>query len=133
MTGFIIWLLLSLALAAVALGLAYRREPLQRSTLILGGALLLYSLLTGPFIWLLFLWLLFAGLAVLNLADFRRENITAPLLRMYRTMVPDMSDTEREALDAGTVWWEGELFTGRPDWSRLTSLPAPSLTEAEQA
>ncbi|MGI9329347.1 MAG: acyl-CoA dehydrogenase, partial [Gammaproteobacteria bacterium] len=42
-------------------------------------------------------------------------------------------DTEREALDAGTVWWEGELFTGRPDWSRLTSLPAPSLTEAEQA
>ena len=133
MTGFIIWLFLSLALAAVALTLAYRRETLQHSTLILGGALVLYSLLTGPFLWLLFLWLLFAGLAALNLTDFRRENITAPLLRMYRTMVPEMSDTEREALDAGTVWWEGELFTGRPDWSRLTSLPAPSLTEAEQA
>ncbi len=133
MSGFITWLFLSLALAAVALTLAYRRETLQRSTLILGGALLLYSLLTGPFIWLLFLWLLYAGLAALNLTEFRRENITAPLLRVYRTMVPEMSDTEREALDAGTVWWEGELFTGRPDWSQLTSLPAPSLTEAEQA
>jgi acyl-CoA dehydrogenase len=133
LSGFITWLFLSLALAAVALTLAYRRETLQRSTLILGGALLLYSLLTGPFIWLLFLWLLYAGLAALNLTEFRRENITAPLLRVYRTMVPEMSDTEREALDAGTVWWEGELFTGRPDWSQLTSLPAPSLTEAEQA
>ena len=53
---------LAIVLAGVALTLAYRREGLRQSTLILGGALLLYSLLTGPFAWLLLLWLLYAGL-----------------------------------------------------------------------
>ena len=134
MTGFIYWLVLTLLLFGVATALAYRREDLRSSTLTLGIALFIYSLISGSwFLWLALLWVLFAGLLALNFEDFRRERITAPLLRMYRTMVPEMSDTEREALDAGTVWWEGELFTGRPDWSRLTSLPAAKLTAEEQA
>ena len=132
--GFIYWLVLTLLLIGVATALAYRREDLRSSTLTLGIALFIYSLISGSwFLWLALLWVLFAGLLALNFEDFRRERITAPLLRMYRTMVPEMSDTEREALDAGTVWWEGELFTGRPDWSRLTSLPAAKLTAEEQA
>ena len=48
-------------------------------------------------------------------------------------MLPSMSDTEREALEAGTVWWDGELFTGRPDWTKLLSAKAPQLTAEEQA
>ena len=133
MTGIIYWLVLTGLLFGVAITLAYRREELRTSTLTLGVALFIYSLISGSWLlWLVVLWLLFAGIVALNFEDFRRERFTAPMLRMYRTMVPEMSVTEREALDAGTVWWEGELFTGRPDWSRLTSLPASSLTEQEQ-
>jgi acyl-CoA dehydrogenase len=48
-------------------------------------------------------------------------------------MLPSMSDTEREALEAGNVWWDGELFSGMPDWDRLMSFPAPQLSPEEQA
>ncbi|MDE2258876.1 MAG: acyl-CoA dehydrogenase [Betaproteobacteria bacterium] len=58
--------------------------------------------------------------------------ITAPLFRAYRKMLPPMSDTEREALEAGTVGWEGELFRGHPNWQKLLDLPAPRLTPEEQ-
>jgi acyl-CoA dehydrogenase len=48
-------------------------------------------------------------------------------------MLPPLSRTEREALEAGTVWWDGELFTGKPDWDRLLAMPGPKLTDEEQA
>src|SRR5690606_19893581 len=48
-------------------------------------------------------------------------------------MLPSMSRTEQEALEAGNVWWEGELFSGAPTWSKLRSLPPPRLTDEEQA
>jgi acyl-CoA dehydrogenase len=44
-----------------------------------------------------------------------------------------MSSTEREALEAGTVWWDGELFSGKPDWSKLRAIPPPRLSAEEQA
>ena len=47
-----------------------------------------------------------------NLTEVRREKLTKPLLKVYRQMLPSMSDTEREALEAGNVWWDGELFSG---------------------
>jgi acyl-CoA dehydrogenase len=59
--------------------------------------------------------------------------LTKPFLRTYRRLLPAMSDTEREALEAGTVWWDGELFTGRPDWTRLLAAKAPKLSQEEQA
>ena len=68
-----------------------------------------------------------------NLIEFRREKITKPLLAIYRKMLPSMSDTEREALEAGNVWWDGELFSGMPQWDRLMSYPAPKLSDEEQA
>ncbi len=58
--------------------------------------------------------------------------LTAPLFRAYRRMLPPMSDTEREALEAGTVGWEGQLFSGQPDWQSLLDEPAPHLTPEEQ-
>jgi acyl-CoA dehydrogenase len=128
------WCLWTAALAGVAVTLAYRRVDLATSTLVLGFTLLVYSLFGPGFLpWKLFLWVLFGGLLLLNAGDFRRERLALPLLRFYRTVVPQLSDTEREALEAGTVWWDGELFTGSPDWSRLMALPAPALTPEEQA
>ena len=61
------------------------------------------------------------------------QTITRPIHRWARTALPRLSETEREALNAGEVWWEAELFSGNPDWSRLTATPAPQLTEAERA
>ncbi|MCE7902347.1 MAG: acyl-CoA dehydrogenase [Gammaproteobacteria bacterium PRO9] len=134
MVEFLIWLVWSLALVAVGLTLAYRRVDLPASTLVLGLALVVYSLFgAGWLIWKLLLWLLFAGLVVLNSVNFRRERLTLPMLRFYRTVVPSISDTEREALEAGTVGWDGELFSGMPDWGRLMALPPPHLTAEEQA
>ena len=48
-------------------------------------------------------------------------------------MLPSMSQTEKEALEAGTVWWDGELFTGKPEFEKLLASKAPQLTAEEQA
>ena len=63
----------------------------------------------------------------------RKGWITAPLLSFYTKLLPPLSDTERTALEAGTVGFEGELFSGKPDWDQLLSLPKPQLTAEEQA
>ncbi len=70
---------------------------------------------------------------ILNAGLLRRTLITAPVLKVLRGILPQMSQTEREALEAGTVWWEGELFSGQPDWARLHGLPVPRLSDEEQA
>ena len=62
----------------------------------------------------------------------RRSLLAAPALRVFRKVLPPMSQTEREALEAGTVWWDGELFSGRPHWRRLLDVPRASLTPDEQ-
>ena len=59
--------------------------------------------------------------------------ITGPLLRMFKKVSPKMSQTEREAIDAGSVWWDGELFSGKPKWKKIRSLKLPELTAEEQA
>ncbi len=59
--------------------------------------------------------------------------ISRPFLRTYLRALPSMSATERDALEAGTVWWDGELFSGQPDWRRLAAMPAPRLSAEEQA
>ena len=62
----------------------------------------------------------------------RRVLLTAPLRGVFRKIMPRMSPTEQAAIDAGTVWWDAELFAGKPDWRRLLETPAPSLTAEEQ-
>jgi acyl-CoA dehydrogenase len=79
-------------------------------------------------------WTAWAAAAlVLNVPGLRRALVMRPLFRMFRAKLPPLSRTEREALEAGTVWWDGELFSGRPDWRKLLELPAASLTDEEQA
>lgn len=134
MSSFIIGMFWLLLFVGGGIYLAYNRASLFGSTIAAGGALLAYSYFgSGSVLWLLLLWLLFAGIAVLNATEFRREKITRPALKIYRTMLPSMSDTEREALEAGNVWWDGELFSGMPEWSRLMSFPPPKLSAEEQA
>src|SRR5882762_1466530 len=64
---------------------------------------------------------------------FRREFITKPIFSWARGVLPPMSDTEREALEAGDVWWDADLFTGNPDWSKLLGHAPATLTPEETA
>lgn len=70
---------------------------------------------------------------LLTLKPLRRALVTRPVLATFRAILPEMSQTERDAIEAGTVWWDAELFSGRPDWKRLRAAPAPQLTPEEQA
>jgi len=65
--------------------------------------------------------------------NWRLKWLSAPLMKLFRKVTPTMSRTEQEALEAGSVWWDGELFSGKPHWNKLLSLPAPKLSKEEQA
>ncbi|MDG2519087.1 acyl-CoA dehydrogenase [Lysobacter soli] len=69
----------------------------------------------------------------LLLPQFRLPFITKPLLGFYTKILPPLSETERVALEAGTVGWEGQLFSGKPDWDVLHNQPRPTLSADEQA
>ncbi len=69
----------------------------------------------------------------LLIPQIRKPLITTPLLGFYTKLLPPLTDTERTALEAGTVGFEGELFSGKPDWNQLLDLPKPVLTAEEQA
>jgi acyl-CoA dehydrogenase len=71
--------------------------------------------------------------AVLNVPAIRRKAFTDRVLAIYRRILPDMSQTEKEAIDAGTVWWDADLFSGKPDWDKLLAVRAPRLSAEEQA
>jgi len=76
-----------------------------------------------------------AGLAalVLGLPLLRRPLVSAPVMRHVRGILPTMGDTERIALEAGTVWWDGDLFSGDPDWKKLLDFKPQALSERERA
>ena len=134
MSGLIVSLLWLLLFLGGGIYLAYKRIDLRTSTIAAGIAVLAYWIFgDGAVLWKLVLTLLFGLMVIPNLIDVRREKITRPLLDVYRKMLPSMSDTEREALEAGSVWWDGELFSGMPQWDRLMSFPAPKLSAEEQA
>jgi acyl-CoA dehydrogenase len=127
----IAWLALFMA---VLLILTYRRMSLGSTTAALMLPLGAYWLLGSTPDWwkwvLTFPWVL---LLLLNARPLRVAFVTRPFMKAYRKLLPSMSATEREALDAGTVWWDGELFTGGPDWRKLMAAKVPSLRAEEQA
>lgn len=132
MLAALLWFLLFILVLAA---LAYRRVPLTASTAVLAAYLLVYSLFGGGgLVWDAACWALFGLIAApLNLTGLRRQWLTRPVLNVYRKITPDMSDTERAALEAGGVWWDGDLFTGKPDWDKLLAVPRPRLSEEERA
>jgi acyl-CoA dehydrogenase len=128
----LIWILATIFVLAAA---AYFRAPGWTWALAAGVSLAgltvrgaLSPAVTGS------LWtLLIVASALLLIAPLRRVLLSDPLLGWFRRVLPAVSQTEQEALDAGTVWWDGELFSGRPDWGKLLSIPKPVLTAEEQA
>lgn len=72
------------------------------------------------------------GGATLAVPGIRRPFLSKPVLNIFKKILPAMSETERDALESGTVWWEGELFSGRPAWNKLLAYPKPQLTAEEQ-
>ncbi|WP_250460831.1 acyl-CoA dehydrogenase [Microbulbifer litoralis] len=67
------------------------------------------------------------------MSDLRKKWITRPLLNLIRKVLPPISDTEREAMEAGEVWWDAELLSGKPDWEQLLNMGPPELSEEERA
>lgn len=73
-----------------------------------------------------------ALVVLLGVSDIRRNLITKPIFGIFKKILPPLSDTEREAMEAGDVWWDGELFKGKPDWNKLHAIPKAQLSAAEQ-
>ena len=127
-----LWWLTSIALI---LTLAYLRSPARIWVPALAIWILFSSFsgtLSAPAA-LLDLLLLAIIAAPLFLHDLRRSLISDKLLVLFRKLLPEMSETERIALEAGTVWWDSELFSGKPNWNRLQSTPPAHLNADEQA
>lgn len=113
--------------------IAYRQSG-ARAAVFLVAFCLVVTMFSGGSLWLVLLLFLAGSLLFLvAVSDVRRRYLTAPLFKRMAVAVPEMSQTEREALEAGTVWWDGDLFSGRPDWHKLRGFPAPALSEPEQA
>ena len=63
----------------------------------------------------------------------RQNLLTRPIFAFARKVMPALSDTEREALEAGDVWWDGDLFSGAPDWKKFLALKPAALSAEERA
>lgn len=125
-------MVLSIIATLVLIGaLFYHRVTLSKSSIIL---LLWTVALSLADFWTP--WLLLPLLIILlpfNLPSMRRSMFSKPALHRFQQVMPPMSRTEKEAIDAGTTWWEGDLFRGKPDWEKLHHYPQPRLSAEEQA
>ncbi|MFT4652515.1 MAG: acyl-CoA dehydrogenase [Kangiellaceae bacterium] len=122
------WFLIFMAAFGVV---AYQRYTLTTSVAILTATMVVGTIFGS--IGLLG-WIMFALVTVpIAYKPFRIDFISTKLLAFYNSVTPDLSSTEQEAIDAGTVWWDGDLFSGRPDWQKLHAIAQPKLTSDEQA
>lgn len=128
----LLWLVILVIGAAY---MAHRRIAAVPALAVLAAYVLLMGIFSHAPGWLLaILWLMLAAKAALVLLpDVRRRVFSGPLFGWFKRTLPPMSQTEREAIDAGTVWWDGELFSGRPNWNTLLDYPKVELTAEEQA
>jgi acyl-CoA dehydrogenase len=123
-----------LALALVIVLVAYHRLSLAIFTALAATALVAVGLAgANATATIVAAVLLALGTLPLLITPLRQPLITAPLLRFYTKILPPLSDTEKTALEAGTVGFEGELFSGMPKWEQLLAQPKPTLTAEEQA
>ncbi len=128
------WFLFTIGTLALIWTLAYQGAGATVWMSVFGAGLVSVSLITHiPWYLSLPLWLIATALVLfLGVPAIRRRFITARLLRQFRKVVPKMSQTEKEALEAGSVWWDAELFSGRPDWEKLLHTPRGQLSQPEQ-
>ncbi|MDH3379584.1 MAG: acyl-CoA dehydrogenase [Gammaproteobacteria bacterium] len=128
----LIWIIL---IFAVLVAVARMRAPIWVWTAVAGGFLLVTTVMgVLPGIVVAIAWVVVVGLGVLfNMEELRLRYISGPVLGRIRAILPPISATEREAIEAGTVWWDAALFQGDPQWRQLLDVPAPQLTVEEQA
>ena len=127
--------ILTLLAALIATGAcAYHRSSLRTWAIATVITTVVVGLVAGA-PWTTFILVVIElAIAVPLLMDgFRRKQISAPLLKMFAKVTPKLSETEQTALEAGTVGFEGELFSGKPDWHELLKQPKPELSVEEQA
>jgi acyl-CoA dehydrogenase len=125
---------ITLLFIGAVLFLAYRRLSLLAFSVTFTILLAAYTVFGDPAgLWKGFLWVMLASLWALNIRPLRKAIITRPFMKAYLRLLPAMSQTEKEALEAGTVWWDGELFTGAPNWEKLLAAKPPQLSAEEQA
>lgn len=82
------------------------------------------------FTWLAYLLVISLGFLFLN--RFIRRFISGTIFKIFKKVIPPISSTEQMAIDAGTVWWDGDLFSGKPDFNKLINFPDPKLTKEEK-
>ena len=114
--------------------LAYFRVALLISTagyaVLISAALYVHGV--GPFGWIVAAIIFLVMAVPLNVLPLRRALFSSPAFGIFRKIMPAMSDTEREAIEAGTVWWDAQLFSGKPDWHMLLASSKPTLTQEER-
>lgn len=116
----------------VIVGLAYLYAPLWIWTLTFLLSLMALHIAGSLSLWVaFFLWAMFAILCIMNISAIRTFLLTGHAYKLFQKILPMISRTEQEAIDAGEVWWEAQLLQGRPHWENLLSLPKPSLTKEE--
>jgi len=127
----VLWLLLFVVLC---LALAWRKDDLKTTSIAFGAFAVIYLMFGGSFGHFLILAVVLAAILVpLNLPSMRQEWLTRPALGYFRKVLPPLSDSERIALEAGTVSWDAQLFSGAPQWNRLRAIPEARLSPEEQA
>ncbi|MEE3879604.1 acyl-CoA dehydrogenase FadE [Vibrio sp. YYF0003] len=125
-------ILLSIVAMTIVLGITlYHRMSLVKSVSLLTAAMLVLTIAgSAGFIgWAIYI----LAIAVFAVSGIRQSLISRKALAVFKKVLPAMSQTEKEALDAGTVWWEAELFKGKPEWKKLHAIQTPKLSAEEQA
>ncbi|PMG43471.1 acyl-CoA dehydrogenase FadE [Shewanella sp. 10N.286.52.B9] len=124
----LIWIIAMIAVLGAA---TYLRVSLLTATIAAAVVMLIGSVLdiVGSLAWVVYIVLALP----LNVKSFRQNFISRPLLKVYQGIMPEMSTTEKEAIEAGTTWWEADLFAGNPNWNKLHNYPKARLTAEEQA
>ncbi|WP_051680703.1 acyl-CoA dehydrogenase FadE [Vibrio rhizosphaerae] len=125
-------ILLSIVVLLAVWGIcAYHRLSMALGTGMLTASLIVLTLLghVGFIFWVIYALVI----ACVIVPSIRQSLLTSQIFSLFKRLLPTMSQTEKEALDAGTVWWEAELFRGKPDWQQLHRYQAPHLTEEERA
>ncbi len=122
--------MLTISLILVLAITLYQRASLKVTSLAVIAVLLIWGFVYSvPYIH----WIISAIILIpLNVPALRRP-VSANILGVFKGIMPKISDTEQEALDAGTIWWEQEVFAGKPNWKRFHNIPKATLTAEEEA
>ncbi len=135
-----ITLIFILVCLAAVIALAIQRPPLWAWAVLVAAITLLaqtglpWGELSAPLgsFWAVVAWLPAVVLGLLSYKSIRQRVVTRPAFKIVKRILPPVSDTEKEALEAGTIGFDAEFFSGQPDWSKLRAVSAPTLSDEER-